>query len=147
MMRSLYNEKQNCYIIAHEEAMLEAYKRIARSYMAAFQDAGCTLDVFLWWTDSKLSLIHIFSHLKGQEALFARWRRFYIAYLWRVGGSYLAIGACLLFSHRAAAMLLGCIAVILDELLTTYVRFLYKGGFITGVCKYAIKESQYKRRH
>ena len=34
-MRSLYNEKQNSYIIAHEEAMLEAYKRIARSYMAA----------------------------------------------------------------------------------------------------------------
>ena len=53
MMRSLYNEKQNSYIMAHEEAMLEAYKRIARSYMAAFQDAGCTLDVFLWWTDSK----------------------------------------------------------------------------------------------
>ena len=53
MMRSLYNEKQNSYIIAHEEVMLEAYKRIARSYMAAFQDAGCTLDVFLWWTDSK----------------------------------------------------------------------------------------------
>ena len=94
-----------------------------------------------------VTMRYLFSHLKGQEALFARWRRFYIAYLWRVGGSYLAIGACLLFSHRAAAMLLGCIAVILDELLTTYVRFLYKGGFITGVCKYAIKESQYKRRH
>lgn len=95
----------------------------------------------------RVTMRYLSSHLKGQEALFARWRRFYIAYLWRVGGSYLAIAACLLFSHRATAMLLGGIAVVLDELLTTYIRFLYKGGFITGVCKYAIKESQYKRRH
>ena len=95
----------------------------------------------------RVTMRYLSSHLKGQEVLFSRWRRFYMAYLWRIGASYLAIGACLLFSHRAAAMLLGCIAVILDELLTTYVRFLYKGGFITGVCKYAIKESQYKRRH